>query len=128
MRLAWISPLSMAACSSSLAYVLDAVGLDQSTVNGSLLVGVARGRQVREEVRPVGERLAVEPGIELVQDVLPGVQAFGVHPELQAGIPGLAAAADLDDPGAAGSQARTNGLFAASQRSSEVTPIDPTPH
>src|SRR5215831_1264430 len=30
--------------------------------------------------------------------------------------------------GAAGSQARTNGQFAASQRSSEVTPIDPTPH
>src|SRR6476661_3405926 len=72
------------------ACVLDAVGLDQPAVDRSLLVGVAGGRQVREEVRSVGESLAVEPGIELVQDLLPGVQALGVYPGLQVGIPGLA--------------------------------------
>jgi len=71
------------------ACVLDAVGLDQSAVDRGLLVGVAGGRQVREEVRPVGESLAVEPGIELVHDLLPSVQALGVYPGLQAGIPGL---------------------------------------
>jgi hypothetical protein len=74
----------------SSARVLDAVGLDQSAVDGSLLVGVAGVRQVREEVRPVGDSLAVEPDIELVQDVLSGVHAFGVHPRPQAGIPGPA--------------------------------------
>jgi hypothetical protein len=64
------------------ACVVDAVGLDQPAVHRSLLVGVAGGREVREEVRSAGESLAVEPGIELVQDLLPGVQALGVYPGL----------------------------------------------
>jgi hypothetical protein len=75
---------------SSPARVLDAVGLDQSAVDGSLLVGVAGARQVREKVRPAGDNLAVEPGIELAEDVLSGVQPFRVRPRLQAGIPALA--------------------------------------
>jgi hypothetical protein len=79
------------------ACVLDAVGLDQSAVDRSLLVGVG-GRQVREEVRPVGQSLAVEPGIELVHDLLPSVQALGVYPGLQAGIPGLAGLAPFRLP------------------------------
>jgi len=80
------------------ACVLDAVGLDQSVVDGGLLVGLAGGRQVREEVRPVAESLAVEPGIELVQDLLSGVQVLGVYPGLQVGIPGLAGLAPFRLP------------------------------
>src|SRR6478736_7116897 len=80
------------------ACVLDAVGLDQPAVDRSLLVGVAGGRQIREEVRSVGESLAVEPGIELVQDLLPGVQALCVYPGLQVGIPGLAGLAPFRLP------------------------------
>ena len=56
--------------------VLDAVGRGSVRCRGGLLVGVTGGRQVSEEVRSVGDSLAVEPGIELVQDVLSGVQAF----------------------------------------------------
>jgi hypothetical protein len=37
------------------ACVLDAAGLDQSAVDRSLLVDVAGGRQVRQEVRSVDE-------------------------------------------------------------------------
>ena len=46
--------------------------LDQPAVDGSLLAGLAGARQAGEEVRPVGHSLTVEPGIELVQDVLLG--------------------------------------------------------
>lgn len=84
---------------SSLAQVLDAIGLDQSAVDGGLLVGVAGARQVREEVRPVGEGLAVEPGIEFVQDVLSGVQAFRVRPRLQPAGTVASAAQTGMDPG-----------------------------
>ena len=80
------------------ACVLDAVGLDQSAVDGGLLVSVAGARQVREEVRPAGDDLAVEPGIESVEDVLPGVQAFRVRPRLQASFPATAGLAPFRLP------------------------------
>src|SRR6201989_2532510 len=80
------------------ACVLDAAGLDQPAVDGSRVVGVSGGHEGREEVRSVGESLAVEPGIELVQDLLPGVQALGVYPGLQIGIPGLAGLAPFRLP------------------------------
>jgi hypothetical protein len=80
------------------ARVLDAVGLDQPAVDGSLLVGVVGARQFSEEVRSVGDSLAVKPGVELVQDVLSGVQAFREHPGLQAGVPGLAGLAPFRLP------------------------------
>lgn len=83
---------------SSLACVLDTVRLDQPAVDGSLLVGVAGARQVREEVRPAGNNLAVEPRIELIQDVLSRVQALRVRPRPQEPIPALAGLAPFRLP------------------------------
>src|SRR5258708_19875693 len=72
------------------AHILDAVGLDQSAVDRGLLIGLAGVGQVREEVGPVGDKLGIEPGVKLIQDVLPGGQALRLRPGPEGCIPGLA--------------------------------------
>lgn len=69
---------------------LHAVGLDLPSVDCGLLVRFADARQVREEVRPVGDRLDVEPCPEFAEDLPPGMQALGLGLGPQAGLPWLA--------------------------------------
>src|SRR5207344_954042 len=80
------------------AGVLDAVGLDQPAVDRGLLVGLAGAGQLREEKRPIAGGPGVEPGVELVEDVLPGVQALGLLPGPEARIPRLAGLAPFRLP------------------------------
>src|SRR6185312_6774217 len=92
-RLPWSRPMA-----SAPAGVLDAVGLDQPTVDRGLLVGFADAGQFREEVRPVGGEPGVESGVELVEDDLPSVQALGLRPGPEIGVPGLAGTAPFRLP------------------------------
>lgn len=69
---------------------MNAVGLDQPGVDRRLLVGLACASQVGKEVRPETQGTAVEPGVEPVQDIQPRVQALGLHPGEQEGVPGPA--------------------------------------
>jgi hypothetical protein len=62
------------------AHELHAVGLDLPAVDRGLLVCFADSRQVREEVRPVGDRPDVEPCLKFAEDLPPGMQAFGLGP------------------------------------------------
>jgi hypothetical protein len=52
------------------AAIVDAVGLDLPGVDRRLLVGLAGFGEVREEVGPVAEFPAVEPGLQLAHDVI----------------------------------------------------------
>lgn len=70
------------------AHVVDAVGLDVPGVDRRLLIVFADAGQVGEEIGPVSQRLRVKPGVELANDVLPGVQALLLRPGPAVIIPG----------------------------------------
>ena len=71
-------------------HVLHAIGLDLPSVDRGLLIRFADARQVREEVRPIGDRPDVKPCPKFAEDLPPGMQTFGLGPGPQVGLPRLA--------------------------------------
>ena len=66
--------------STTRADVVDARRLDLASMDRGLLVGLSRADEVGKEVRPVREKLALEPLVQEPEQQLPGMKPVAFCP------------------------------------------------